>query len=75
MLVGEDRLCAQVLCTCPAGVLCIADRGVSTGVDNMCGEKVAPKIKNSREAWDKKRMSGPGGPGRGGRIEAACPTG
>lgn len=43
------------------------NQSVSTGVDNVYGEKVAPKI-NSREAWDKKRDGRPQGTRVGKRI-------
>ena len=51
VLVGGDRLCAQVsVHMCEGLVYLSMSESVSTGVDKVCGEKVAPKINNSREA-------------------------
>lgn len=65
---GGDRLCAQVsVHMCEGLVYLSMNWSVSTGVDNVYGEKVAPKI-NSREAWDKKRDGRPQGTRVGKRI-------
>lgn len=69
VLVGGDRLCAQVsVHMCEGLVYLSMSESVSTGVDKVCGEKVPPKINNSREAWDKKRDGRPQGTRVGRRI-------
>lgn len=56
VLVGGDIVCAHVCVHMCEGLPYLSvNQRESTGVDvpNVCGEKAAPKINNSREAWGK----------------------
>lgn len=68
LVVGTDCV-HKSLCTCEGLVYFSMNLSVSTGVDNVYGEKVAPKINNSREPWDKKRDGRPQGTRVGKRMK------
>lgn len=69
VLVGGDRLCAQVCVHMCEGLVYLSmNQSVSTGVDNASGEKAAPQINDSREAWGKRRDGRPQGTRVGRRI-------